>query len=69
MRLRNWLRSWARLFSEFGFDSDLRHAGYLATSIDLLKADKRAIFTECSRAWRAADYLRGFLAEPSAIAA
>jgi antirestriction protein ArdC len=45
--------------AEFGFDGDLRHAGYIATWIELLKADKRAFFTACSKASQAADYLRG----------
>jgi len=31
----------AFLCAEFGFDGDLRHAGYIATWIDLLRADKR----------------------------
>jgi antirestriction protein ArdC len=31
----------------------------LATWIDLLKADKRAFFTACSKAQAAADFLRG----------
>jgi antirestriction protein ArdC len=60
----------AFLCAEFGFDSDLRHAGYVATWIELLKADKRAFFTACSKASKAADYLRGLaLAEPIAVAA
>nr|WP_316170075.1 zincin-like metallopeptidase domain-containing protein [Bradyrhizobium sp. SZCCHNRI1058] len=60
----------AFLCAEFGFDGDLRHAGYLATWIDLLKADKRAFFTACSQASKAADYLRGLaLAEPADVAA
>jgi antirestriction protein ArdC len=38
--------------------------------IELLKADKRAFFTACSKASKAADYLRGLaLAEPATIAA
>ena len=49
----------AFLCAEFGFDNDLRHAGYIATWIDLLKSDKRAFFTACSKAQAAADYLRG----------
>ena len=49
----------AFLCAEFGFNNDLRHAGYLATWLDLLKADKRAFFTACSKAQAAADYLRG----------
>jgi antirestriction protein ArdC len=60
----------AFLCAEFGFDGDLRHAGYIATWIDLLKADKRAFFTACSQASKAADYLRGMaLAEPADVAA
>jgi antirestriction protein ArdC len=60
----------AFLSAEFGFDGDGRNAGYIATWIDLLKADKRAFFTACSKAQAAADYLRGLaLAEPAATAA
>lgn len=60
----------AFLCAEFGFDNDLRHAGYIATWIDLLKADKRAFFTASSKASKAADYLRGLaLKEATATAA
>jgi antirestriction protein ArdC len=60
----------AFLSAEFGFDGDVRNAGYIATWIELLKADKRAFFTACSKASKAADYLRGLaLADPAAIAA
>jgi antirestriction protein ArdC len=60
----------AFLSAEFGFDGDVRNAGYIATWIELLKSDKRAFFTACSKASKAADYLRGLaLAEPSAVAA
>lgn len=60
----------AFLCAEFGFDGDVRHAGYIATWIDLLKSDKRAFFTACSKAQAAADYLRGLaLAGPADIAA
>ena len=60
----------AFLCAEFGFDGDVRNAGYISTWIDLLKADKRAFFTACSKASKATDYLRGLaLAEPSAAAA
>ncbi|MFL5240380.1 MAG: ArdC family protein [Rhizomicrobium sp.] len=60
----------AFLCAEFGFDGDLRHAGYLATWIDLLRADKRAFFIACSQASKPADYLRGLaLAEPANVAA
>jgi antirestriction protein ArdC len=49
----------AFLCAEFGFDGDVRNAGYIASWIALLKADKRAFFTACSQASKAADYLRG----------
>jgi antirestriction protein ArdC len=60
----------AFLCAEFGFDGDVRNAGYIASWIELLKADKRAFFTACSKGSKAADYLRGLaLAEPAANAA
>jgi antirestriction protein ArdC len=60
----------AFLSAEFGFDGDVRSAGYIATWIELLKTDKRAFFTASNRASNAADYLRGLaLAEPTANAA
>ena len=60
----------AFLCAEFGFDGDVRSAGYIASWIELLKADKRAFFTACSQASKAADYLRGLaLAEPAERAA
>jgi len=49
----------AFLCAEFGFNGDLRHAGYIAHWIEILKADKRALFTASSQASKAADYLRG----------
>jgi antirestriction protein ArdC len=60
----------AFLCAEFGFDGDVGNAGYIASWIELLKADKRAFFTACSQASKAADYLRGLaLAEPVEVAA
>ena len=60
----------AFLCAEFGFDGDVRHAGYIATWMELLKADKRAFFTATSKAQAAADYLRGLaLIEQSNVAA
>jgi antirestriction protein ArdC len=59
----------AFLCAEFSIDGDLRHSGYIASWIGLLKADARAFFTACSKAQAAADYLRGLaLAEPAAAA-
>ena len=48
----------AFLCAEFSIDGDVRHAGYIASWIDLLKADGRAFFTACNRAQAAADCLR-----------
>jgi antirestriction protein ArdC len=60
----------AFLCAEFAFDGDVRHAGYIATWIELLETDKRAFFTACSKASKAAEYLRGLaLEEHSAMAA
>jgi antirestriction protein ArdC len=60
----------AFLAAEFSFDGDVRNAGYIASWIDLLRADKRAFFTACNRASKAAEYLRGLaLAEPVEAAA
>jgi antirestriction protein ArdC len=60
----------AFLCAEFGFDGDVRNAGYIGNWIELLKADKRAFFTACSQASKAADYLRDLaLAQPAERAA
>src|SRR5215470_15176740 len=57
----------AFLCAEFGFDGDVRSAGYIASWIELLKGDKRAFFTACSKAAKAAEHLRGLaLTEPAA---
>jgi antirestriction protein ArdC len=50
-------------------DGDLRHAGYIASWIGLLKADKRAFFTACSKAQAAADYPRGLALRDQQLAA
>jgi len=49
----------AFLCAEFSLDGDLRHAGYIQHWISLLRSDRRAFFTACSKAQAAADYLRG----------
>jgi antirestriction protein ArdC len=60
----------AFLCAEFAFNGHVRNAGYIANWIELLKADKRAFFTACSQASKAADYLRGLaLADPAERAA
>lgn len=49
----------AFLCAEFGFDGDLRHAGYIASWIKMLEKDDRAFFTAASQAQKAADHMRG----------
>lgn len=50
----------AFLCAHLGVTGELRHAGYIASWVRLLKDDKRAIFTAASKASQAADYLRAF---------
>ena len=60
--------AWVRLRGQLR--RDVRNAGYIASWIELLKADKRAFFTACSKAQAAADYLRQLaLASPAEVAA
>lgn len=49
----------AFLCAEFGFDGDLRHAGYIQSWIKLLKDDKHAFTRAASAASKAHQYLRG----------
>ena len=48
----------AFLCAEFNIDGELRHAGYVANWIELLKDDSKAFFTAASAAQKAADFLR-----------
>jgi antirestriction protein ArdC len=60
---------YVRFTVRVGFGDSAALVGVIAW-IELLKADKRAFFTTCSKASKAADYLRGLaLAEPTWIAA
>lgn len=45
-------------------EGQLQHASYVANWIEILKADKRAVFTAAAAAQRAADYIEG-LAKPA----
>jgi antirestriction protein ArdC len=45
-------------------DGELQHAGYLASWLKVLRADKRAIFVAATRAQQAADYLIRLLQPP-----
>jgi antirestriction protein ArdC len=53
---RQWASSSDEIFSETPSPRD-DHAAYIATWLDALKNDKRAIFTAAAHAQRAADYL------------
>jgi antirestriction protein ArdC len=60
----------AFMCAEFGFDGDIRHAGYIDYWIALLQKDERAFFTAASAAQKAADHLRGLaLADRTPLAA
>ena len=50
----------AFLCAHLGIEGELRHAGYIADWLKLLKEDNRAIFTAASKASQAADYLMAF---------
>ena len=50
----------AFLCAHLGIEGQLRHAEYIASWLELLKSDNRAIFTAASKASAAADYLRSF---------
>lgn len=50
----------AFLCSKLEIEGELRHAAYIASWLELLKDDSRAIFTAASAASKAADYLCSF---------
>ena len=50
----------AFLCAHLGIKGELRHTGYLAKWVELLRHDERAIFTAAAKAQQAADYLRTF---------
>jgi antirestriction protein ArdC len=56
----------AFIVSNLGLTSEPRpdHAGYIASWLQVLKNDKRAIFTASSKAQTAADYLHGLQPKP-----
>ena len=62
----------AFLCAEFAIDGELRHAGYIAHWIELVRDDPKAFFTAASKAQKAADYLRELVlaeAKPLPLAA
>lgn len=54
----------AFLCAHLRIPGEVRHACYIATWIELLKEDNRAIFVAAAKAAHAANYLRSF-SEPS----
>lgn len=56
----------AFLCAHLGITGELRHAGYVADWISLLKDDPKAIFAAASKASQAADFLRQFSEDTSA---
>ena len=51
----------ARWYSDLGLTPEVRddHAAYIASWLQVLKNDKRAIFSAAAHAQKAADYLHG----------
>ena len=50
----------AFLCAELAIEGRLRHAEYIGSWLELLRADTKAVFTAASKANEAADYLRAF---------
>ena len=61
----------AFLCADLGVTAEPRddHSSYLASWLDVLKSDSRAIFTAAAHAQRAADYLHGLQQRQEAIGA
>ena len=58
----------AFLCAHCGMDSELHHAAYLDTWLNVLRADKRAIFVAATRAQQAADFILALAAPVNAAA-
>ena len=50
----------AFLCAQYQIDGDLRHAGYIASWLKVLKNDNKAIFKAAALAQKAADYIKAF---------
>jgi len=48
----------AFLCAEFGFKSEVRHAGYIESWLKVLKNDKKAIFAAAAKASQAVEYIK-----------
>lgn len=53
--------------ASLGITPTVRHADYLASWLEVLREDNRAIVRAASLASKAADYLLGFLPEPGDV--
>jgi antirestriction protein ArdC len=49
----------AFLCAEYQIDGDLRHAGYIASWLRILKNDNKAVFKAAALAQKSADYIKG----------
>jgi antirestriction protein ArdC len=56
----------AFVLATLGIEPSVRHSDYIASWLDVLRADDRAIFRAASLAARAADHLLGYLDAPAA---
>lgn len=56
----------AFLCAQYQIDGDLRHAGYIASWLKVLKNDNKAIFKAAALAQKAADYIKAFSTEEAA---
>lgn len=59
----------AFLCAPLGFEPQARHSDYIASWLQVLKDDKRAIFKAASAATKAAEFVKGFAAQEQAAAA
>jgi antirestriction protein ArdC len=59
----------AYLCADLGLTPEVRedHAAYMASWLEVLKNDKRAIFSAAAHAQKAVDYLHGLLGQPEAV--
>lgn len=59
----------AFMCADHGVTGQLQHAAYIKSWLEVLKQDKRAIFTAASKAQQAADYLNAAMAQGEQLAA
>jgi antirestriction protein ArdC len=59
----------AFLCAEYQIDGDLRHAGYIASWLRILKNDNKAVFKAAAMAQKSADYIKGLSTTEAAAVA